>query len=449
MNTLDAKRVLETALICFEPAAAAARDARAVRRRIGADTLRDAARRTGARLARTAAIELVDAGQRLALPEPARDARVPRPAAPREAAALFARGAGDAGDHRLPPAGDARRHRGHPRRHGQPARSSSSSRTAAGSRRSAIARRRAGRRCYATTRQFLDDLGLATLDQLPRSTAPAASRPPLTPRSAGRRERKPLARSPRPTADAAPSRADAPCRRRCPEPRLNAPARPSAASTRRADADGAVAARRRRRRPAPRRRRKPGRIRRRRPRRRGGNAGCRQCPAEVEQPPVDGRAPSAAPRRCRRTRRRAGAADGGDGASAARGDDGDEAGSSGRAPAQPAPASAAGGATGATGAAATAARAASDGEPAAPARCRCRRISKAPLPRHSSRCRRPRRAEVFAQVLSGEFDADRRSAGREPKSREQARPRRPSPTRPSCTRCWRRPASARAATWRS
>ena len=77
-----------------------------------------AARRTGARLAgprRRAGLP----GQRLALPEPRRHARHARPPASREAAALFARRDGDAGHHRLPAAGDARRHRRHPRRHRQ------------------------------------------------------------------------------------------------------------------------------------------------------------------------------------------------------------------------------------------------------------------------------------------------------------------------------------------
>ena len=85
---------------------------------VGADTLRrlldELVRRLGRPRRRAGA-----AGQRLAFPEPARDARVPRPAAPREAAEVLARRDGDAGHRGLPPAGDARRHRGHPRRHRQ------------------------------------------------------------------------------------------------------------------------------------------------------------------------------------------------------------------------------------------------------------------------------------------------------------------------------------------
>ena len=57
-------------------------------------------------------------GERLALPREARLPEVPRPHREREGAALLARGARDPGDHRLPPAGHARRHRGHPRRGG-------------------------------------------------------------------------------------------------------------------------------------------------------------------------------------------------------------------------------------------------------------------------------------------------------------------------------------------
>ena len=86
MNTQDAKRVLETALICAEPAAAAARRCASCSTTKSAPTRCAAARRAGARLGgprRRAG----GPRQRLALPEPPRDARVPRPPAPREAAA--------------------------------------------------------------------------------------------------------------------------------------------------------------------------------------------------------------------------------------------------------------------------------------------------------------------------------------------------------------------------
>ena len=117
MNTQDAKRVLETALICANqplPLRAmrslfddqigdghAAHDARRTRARLGRQRRRAGRPRVG-----------------LALPEPPGAARVPRPAASREAAEVLACRAGNAGHHCLPPAGHARRHRGHPRRHG-------------------------------------------------------------------------------------------------------------------------------------------------------------------------------------------------------------------------------------------------------------------------------------------------------------------------------------------
>ena len=85
-------------------------------------------------------------GERLALPDAAGVPAVRRAAQPGQAPALFARRDGDAGDHRLPPAGDARRRRGHPRRRGVARRSSRRWRAAAGSTSSAIATRRAGPR---------------------------------------------------------------------------------------------------------------------------------------------------------------------------------------------------------------------------------------------------------------------------------------------------------------
>ena len=73
---------------------------------------------------------------------------------------------GDAGDHRLPAAGHPRRHRGHPRRRRVDARSQ------ALEDRGWIEvvghRETPGRPAlYATTRQFLDDLGLRSLEELP------------------------------------------------------------------------------------------------------------------------------------------------------------------------------------------------------------------------------------------------------------------------------------------
>ena len=80
---------------------------------------------------------------------------------------VFARRDGDAGHHRLPPAGHARRHRGHPRRRRRHARSSSSSRTAAGSKPSAIARRRGARRCTRRRASSSTTSGSRACDQLP------------------------------------------------------------------------------------------------------------------------------------------------------------------------------------------------------------------------------------------------------------------------------------------
>ena len=90
MNTQDAKRVLETALICANQPMPL-RDMRVLfDDALGPDTLRTLLdeiardwRGQGRRAGR--------AGQRLALPEPARDARIPRPPESGKAAALFAR----------------------------------------------------------------------------------------------------------------------------------------------------------------------------------------------------------------------------------------------------------------------------------------------------------------------------------------------------------------------
>ena len=118
MNTADAKRILETALICSTQPLPV-RELRVLfDDELGADTIKSLLAELQERLgaARPGAGER---GQRLALPEPARDARPPRPPAPREAAALHPRGARDAGHHCLPPAGHARRHGRHPRRDDQ------------------------------------------------------------------------------------------------------------------------------------------------------------------------------------------------------------------------------------------------------------------------------------------------------------------------------------------
>ena len=113
-----------------------------------------ARRRHGPAPARRAARGLVGKGrragesrERLALPDRDRAPALPRADRRRQGAAILARGARNARDHRLPPAGDPRRHRGHPRRdrvaEHRPQRSS----RAAGSTSSAIATPRADRRC--------------------------------------------------------------------------------------------------------------------------------------------------------------------------------------------------------------------------------------------------------------------------------------------------------------
>ena len=176
----DAKRVLETALICAQQPLPLREMRVLFDDELGADTLRalldELAHDWAGR-----GVELVALASGWRFQSRPEMREYLDRLQPREAAEVLARRAGDAGHHRLPPAGDARRHRGHPRRRRQHARSSSSSRTAAGSRRSATARRRAGRRCIATTRQFLDDLGLAlarpAADARRRRARPRARRP--------------------------------------------------------------------------------------------------------------------------------------------------------------------------------------------------------------------------------------------------------------------------------
>ncbi len=112
--------------------------------------------------------------ERLALPDPAVDADVPGAAEPRAAAALFARRDGDAGDHRVPAAGHARRHRGRARRDRVDAGDQARSRSAAGSTRSVIARRRAGPRCTRRRGRSSTTSASTALSDLP--PLPAAGR---------------------------------------------------------------------------------------------------------------------------------------------------------------------------------------------------------------------------------------------------------------------------------
>ena len=105
--------------------------------------------------------------QRLALPRTPGIPAVSRPPRPAEAAALFARGAGNARDHRLPAAGHARRHRGHPRR--QRCRRSIIKALEARGWIDVVGHREVPGRpaLFATTRTFLDDLSLRSLEELP------------------------------------------------------------------------------------------------------------------------------------------------------------------------------------------------------------------------------------------------------------------------------------------
>ena len=192
---LKSKRILEAALLAapepLPPRRAQALVRRRDRRRHAAQPARRAARRTG-RAARSSWCT-VASGWRFQTRR--RVPAVSRPAVARKAAALLARGDGDARDHRLPPAGHARRHRGHPRRRGLDARSSRRSRTAAGSTSSATARRPAGRR--------------STRRRASSSTTSACARSRSCRRS--RRSPRPSSLSPCPTAEA--SEAAAPRRR--------------------------------------------------------------------------------------------------------------------------------------------------------------------------------------------------------------------------------------------
>ena len=119
MNTADAKRVLETALICSQQPLPV-RELRVLfNDELGADTIKSLLLEDLQNDWAQRGVELVQRGQRLALPEPARDARLPRPPASREAAAVHPRRARDAGDHCLPATGHARRHGRHPGRDDQ------------------------------------------------------------------------------------------------------------------------------------------------------------------------------------------------------------------------------------------------------------------------------------------------------------------------------------------
>ena len=145
LSLAEVKTVLETALLIEPGAAGDRRLAQAVRPRLGARHGPQAARRAARGLAGK---RRARAGRdRLALPGATGGPALPRPARRREAAALLARGDGNARDHRLPATRDPRRHRSHPRRHRVDEHRQDARGPANGSTSSAIARRRAARRC--------------------------------------------------------------------------------------------------------------------------------------------------------------------------------------------------------------------------------------------------------------------------------------------------------------
>jgi hypothetical protein len=170
VNATDAKRILETALICAQQPMPL-RELRVLfNDELGADTLKNLLHELRDDWAQRG-VELVQVASGWRFQSRPKCASTSTACTPKSRP-VHPRHAGDPGHHRLPPAGDARRHRGHSRRHRQLPASSSSSKTAAGSRSSATAKPSAAPALYATTRQFLDDLGLESLDQLPHS-APA------------------------------------------------------------------------------------------------------------------------------------------------------------------------------------------------------------------------------------------------------------------------------------
>ena len=140
----EVKRVLEAALLTSPEPLQLVGPEEAVRRGARQRCAAQCARRTARGLGR-AQRRARQCRERLALPRAARVSEVPRPPESAEAAALFARGDGNARDHRLPAAGHARRHRGHPRRHRVDQHHQGARRRAAGSTSSATAKCRAGR----------------------------------------------------------------------------------------------------------------------------------------------------------------------------------------------------------------------------------------------------------------------------------------------------------------
>ena len=161
----EAKRILEAALLASPEPLSLAELKRCSTTR-SAPTRCAPARRAARGLERARG-RAGEPRERLALPDAARVPAVPRAPAPEKPPRYSRAVHGDARDHRLPPAGDARRHRGHPRRGGLAADHPDARERAAGSTSSATARRPGRPALYATTRRFLDDLGLRSLEELP------------------------------------------------------------------------------------------------------------------------------------------------------------------------------------------------------------------------------------------------------------------------------------------
>ncbi len=111
----DIRNILEAALLTAGEPVAAAQLARLFEPPLEADLVRKLLDEIAASWA-DRSVELVAGRVGLALPGQARDPVLSRPAVAGKAAALLARGDGNAGDHRLSATRDPRRHRSHPRR---------------------------------------------------------------------------------------------------------------------------------------------------------------------------------------------------------------------------------------------------------------------------------------------------------------------------------------------
>ena len=232
-NPTEAKRIMEAALLSSQEPLSLNDIRRLFDNEIGADTLRrllDELREDWSERA----IELANlsSGWRFQT-RPDFQKFVDR-LNPDKAPRYSARRDGDAGDHRLPAAGVARRHRGHPRRRRGRLRSSSRWKPAAGSTSSAIATRRGARRSTPPPSPSSTTLGCARWKSCrrwkkspgPCSLSPRPPRPPRNPRPTSpsqRRSQSPtltpaptplrpttLTARPRPPAPATPSSGETP-----------------------------------------------------------------------------------------------------------------------------------------------------------------------------------------------------------------------------------------------